>query len=104
MQASAQVGSMDVTRWLIWFLNRLAAAMNQANKTVGTARNSTRLQPYTPAGRPDLVVLDDRAATIMDVKTCQQRPWHRIQVMIYHYAPPLALPQYRNVRIGGEVI
>ena len=24
--------------------------------------------------------------------------------MIYQYALPLALPQYRNVRIGGEVI
>ena len=24
--------------------------------------------------------------------------------MIYQYALPLALPQYRNARIGGEVI
>ena len=24
--------------------------------------------------------------------------------MIYQYALPLALPQYRNVRIGGEVV
>ena len=58
----------------------------------------------TLAGRPDLVVLDERDATIIDVKTGQERPWHRVQLMIYQYALPLALPQYRNVRIGGEII
>ncbi len=58
----------------------------------------------TLAGRPDLVVLDDRDATIIDVKTGREQPWHRVQVMIYQYALPLALPQYRNVRIDGEVI
>ena len=45
-----------------------------------------------------------RDATIIDVKTGPERPWHRVQVMIYQYALPLALPQYRNVGIGGEVI
>ncbi len=70
------------------------------------AQNAFRLRgkSATLAGRPDLVVLDDRDATIIDVKTGQERPWHRVQVMIYQYALPLALPQYRNVRIGGEVI
>ena len=58
----------------------------------------------TLAGRPDLVVLDDRDATIIDVKTSREQPWHRVQVMIYQYGLPLALPQYRNVRIGGEVV
>ncbi len=58
----------------------------------------------TLAGRPDLVVLDDRDATIIDVKTGQELAWHRVQVMIYQYALPLALPQYRNARIGSQVI
>ena len=49
-------------------------------------------------------MLDERDATIIDVKTGREQPWHRVQVMIYQYALPLALPQYRNVRIGGEVI
>ena len=69
-------------------------------------QNAFRLRgkSATLAGRPDLVVLDERDATIIDVKTGREQPWHRIQVMIYQYALPLALPQYRNVRIGGEVI
>ena len=69
-------------------------------------QNAFRLRgkSATLAGRPDLVVLGDRDATIIDVKTGQERAWHRVQVMIYQYALPLALPQYRNVRIGGEVI
>ena len=58
----------------------------------------------TLAGKPDLVVLDDRDATIIDVKTGREQAWHRVQVMIYQYALPLALPQYRNVRASGEVV
>lgn len=67
-------------------------------------QNAFRLRgkSATLAGRPDLVMLDDRDATIIDVKTGQERAWHRVQVMIYQYA--LALPQYRKIRIGGKVI
>ena len=69
-------------------------------------QNAFRLRGKTAtlAGRPDLVALDDQDATIIGPKTGREQPWHRVQVMIYQYALPLALPQYRNVRIGGEVI
>ena len=40
----------------------------------------------------------------MGRRTHREQPWHKVQVMIYQYALPLALPQYSNVRIGGEVI
>ena len=40
----------------------------------------------------------------MTSKPGQERPWHSVQVMIYQYALPLTLPQYRNFRIGGEVV
>ena len=56
------------------------------------------------AGKPDLVVLDGREATIIDVKTGREQAWHRVQIMIYQYALPLALPQYRDVRVGGEIV
>ena len=46
-------------------------------------RFELRGRTATLAGRPDLVVLDDRDATIIDVKTGQERPWHRVQGMIY---------------------
>lgn len=49
MPASTQVGSMEVARWLVWFLDRLTAAMNQADKAVDTAQSATRLQPYVLA-------------------------------------------------------
>lgn len=41
---------MDVTRWLVWLLDRLKAAMNQADKTVDADQRSTRLQSYVLAG------------------------------------------------------
>ena len=69
-------------------------------------QNAFRLHGKSAAltGQPDLVVLDERDATIVDVKTGREQPWHRVQVMIYQYALPLALPRYSNVRIGGEVV
>ena len=50
----------------------------------------------TLAGRPDLVVLDERDDTIIDVKTGREQPWHRVQVVIYQYALSLALLQYQR--------
>ena len=105
-----QPSDFDQAEWLM----RHTALLNQQRREWEAcghnvsveAQNAFRLRGKTAtlAGRPDLVVLDDRDATIIDVKTGQERPWHRVQVMIYQYALPLTLPQYRNVRIGGEVI
>ena len=88
-------------------LNEQKAQSASDRRTVFVeGQNAFRLRgkSATLAGRPDLVVLDDRDATIIDVKTGREQPWHKVQVMIYQYALPLALPQYSNVRIGGEVI
>ena len=49
-------------------------------------------------------MLDDHDGTIIDIRTGQKRPWHKVQVTIYQYALPLALPQYRNLWVGGEVL
>ena len=105
-----QPSDFDQAQWLMGH----TALLNQqrqeweddGHRVFVEAQNAFRLRGKTAtlAGRPDLVVLDDRDATIIDVKTGQERAWHRVQVMIYQYALPLALPQYRNVRIGGEVI
>ena len=43
-------------------------------------------------------------ALIVDVKNGREQPWHAVQVMIYMYAVPRALPQYRAVRLAGEVV
>ena len=100
----------DQTEWLM----RHTALLNrqkQEREASGHAafvegQNAFRLRgkSATLAGRPDLVVLDDRHATIIDVKTGREQAWHSVQVMIYQYALPLALPQYRDIRISGEVV
>ena len=49
----------------------------------------------------NLIVARGDDALIIDVKTGREQPWHAVQVMIYQYAIPRALPQYRNVRMVG---
>ena len=100
----------DQTEWLMRhtaLLNEQKALWAGSNREVYVeGQNAFRLRgkSATLAGRPDLVVLDDRDATIIDVKTGREQPWHRVQVMIYQYALPLALRQYKNVRVNGEVV
>ena len=55
------------------------------------------------AGRPDLIIVNGDDVLIIDVKTDQERPSHAAQLMIYMYALPRALQQYRDARIRGEV-
>ena len=42
-----------------------------------------RGQTATLAGKSDLLVLSNDHVLITDVKTGQERPWHRYQPMIY---------------------
>ena len=100
----------DQTEWLM----RHTALLNQQkDERAGSNRqvyvegqNAFRVKGKlaTLAGKPDLVVLDGREATIIDVKTGREQAWHRVQVMIYQYALVRAIPQYRNVRVSGEVV
>ena len=100
----------DQTEWLMRhtsLLNEQKAERAGGNRRVFVeGQNAFRLKGKvaTLAGKPDLVVLDGRDATIIDVKTGREQAWHRVQVMIYQYALVRALPQYRNVRASGEVV
>ena len=69
-------------------------------------QNSFRLrgQSATLAGRPDLIVVRNDDALIIDVKAGQQQRSHFVQIMIYIYALPRALPQYQHAKLSGEVI
>ena len=69
-------------------------------------QNSFQLrgQTATLAGRPDLLVVSGDHALIIDVKHGRERPWHPVQVMIYQYAIPRALPQYRLTSLAGQVV
>ena len=58
-------------------LNEQKTQWESGNRTVFVeGQNTFRLRgkSATLAGRPDLVVLDDRDATIIDVKTGRERP------------------------------
>ena len=69
-------------------------------------QNSFRLrgQSATLAGRPDLIVVRNHDALIIDIKAGQKQPSHYVQIMIYIYALPRALPQYQHAKLAGEVI
>ena len=69
-------------------------------------QNSFRLrgQSATLAGRPDLIVVRSNDALIIDVKTGREQPAHFVQIMIYMYALPRALPQFQHAKLAGEVI
>ena len=69
-------------------------------------QNSFRLrgQSATLAGRPDLIVVRNHDALIIDIKAGQQQRSHYVQIMIYIYALPRALPQYQHAKLAGEVI
>lgn len=67
-------------------------------------QNTFRLKgrSATLSGKPDLIATGNEWL-ICDVKTGQPRTSDRIQVMIYMYAIPRALPQYKGVKFAGLV-
>ena len=69
-------------------------------------QNTFRLQGETAvlAGKPDLVVVHDDDARIVDVKSGKEQPSHRVQLMIYMYALPRALEQYQHAKLAGQVV
>ncbi|MCY4414893.1 MAG: PD-(D/E)XK nuclease family protein [Chloroflexi bacterium] len=107
---SKSEGDFDQSEWLMRhtaLLNQQKAERAGDNRCVYVeGQNAFRLRgkAATLAGRPDLVVLDDRDATVIDVKAGREQAWHRVQVMIYQYALPLVFPQFRDVRFHGEVV
>ena len=56
------------------------------------------------AGKPDLIAVKGGDAVIIDAKTGKPSPSHAVQVMVYQYAVPKALEQYRGIRFKGHVV
>ena len=54
-------------------------------------------------GKPDLIVGKDSTGMVIDNKTGQPSPSHSVQVMIYMYAIPRALHQYRGITSTQDV-
>ena len=70
------------------------------------AQNAFQLHGHsaTLSGKPDLLVLQNDRILVVDTKTGQQQPWHKFQLMIYMYALPRALPEYRDAKLAGKIV
>ena len=102
--------SFDLAEWQMKHTAKLNECRQQWEAqgfTVFTeAQNHFSLRGTSAAlgGRPDLIAWKDGAGTIIDIKTGQARPSHSVQVMLYMYAIPKALGQYRGIRFNGKVV
>ena len=69
-------------------------------------QNSFRLRGKfaTLAGKPDLIAVKGNDLVIVDAKTGRPNPAHSAQIMIYQYAVPKALEQYRGMEFRGHVV
>ena len=69
-------------------------------------QNSFRLRgrSATVAGKPDLIAVKGGDAVIIDAKTGKPSAAHSAQVMVYQYAVPKSLEQYRGMEFRGHVV
>lgn len=102
--------TFDSAEWQINhtnLLNRVRDQMESDGKVVFTeAQNSFTLRGRTATigGKPDLITVSAGKGTIIDAKTGNPSPSHHVQVLLYMYAVPKALQQYKGVEFDGRVI
>ena len=100
----------DQSQWMLdhtALVNRERASREALGYEVFTeGQNSFRLRgrAATLAGKPDLIAVKNGDAVIIDAKTGKPSPSHPAQVLIYQYAAPRALEQYRDVQFRGHVV
>lgn len=103
-------GTFDATNWQLnhtALLNRIRGQLEGQGQTVFTEnQNSFHLRGNvaTLGGKPDLIAVSGNQGTIYDAKTGRPSPSHHIQVMVYMYAVPRALGQYKGVTFDGKVV
>lgn len=103
-------GTFDATTWQLnhtALLNRVRSQLEQEGKTVFTENQNSftlRGSSATLGGKPDLISSSGKTGTIYDAKTGRPSPSHHIQVMVYMYAVPRALGQYKGVAFDGKVV
>ena len=100
----------DATEWQLRhteLLNSVITELEEDGKTVFTEnQNSFTLQGRTAVlgGKPDLITVSEGIGTVLDAKMGEPSPSHKVQVMLYMYALPKALPQYRGINFEGKVV
>ena len=105
--------TFDLAGWQIRHTNllrRCAEKHRQQGYSIALeGQNAFRLkgQTATLAGKPDLVVLRDperRNAKVIDAKAGNPKTSDQVQVMLYMYLLPLALPVYQDFTFAGQVV
>ena len=105
--------TFDLAGWQIRHTNllrRCAEEHRQHGYLIALeGQNAFRLrgQTATLAGKPDLVVLLDkerRNAKVIDAKAGNPKTSDQVQVMLYMYLIPLALPGYQDFTLAGQVV
>ena len=102
--------TFDLTTWMLAHtaeINGCREHWENLGHTVFTeGQNSFSLRgrSATLGGKPDLITRKGTAGTIIDVKTGRPQPSHGAQVMLYMYAVPKALGQYKGVTFDGKLV
>ena len=100
----------DAVGWQITHtarINEFRDSLEALGQTVFTeGQNSFTLRGRTAAlgGKPDLIARSGGTGTIFDIKTGRPSPADSVQVMVYMYAAPRALGQYRGITFDGKVV
>jgi hypothetical protein len=88
-------------------INEIRARLEAEGNTVFTeGQNSFVLRGQSAAlgGKPDLIATVNGKGLIIDAKTGKHSPAHHIQVMVYMYAAPRVLRQFKGIEFDGQVI
>ncbi|MEE8472913.1 MAG: PD-(D/E)XK nuclease family protein [Dehalococcoidia bacterium] len=103
-------GTFDETGWQLehtTLATQVRTRFEETGKAIFTeGQNHFTLRGTTATlgGKPDLIATGEGSGTIIDVKTGKPSPSHHVQVMVYMYAVPRALRQYRGIDFQGKVI
>ena len=93
----------DATTWQLnhtALLNRIQAELEGQGQTAFAENQNffnLKGRVATLGSKPDLITVDGNAGTIYDAKTGKPSPSHHIQVMVYMYAVPRTLGQYKGI-------
>jgi len=102
--------SIDLTAWQMEhtaLLREVRSQLETEGKVVFTeGQNSFVLRGNSASlgGKPDLIATAGNKGLIIDTKTGKHSPSHHIQVMVYMYAVPRVLHQFKGINFDGRVI
>lgn len=106
-----KAGDFDLAKWNIEHTRLLTATrMELARKHIQIRvedQNTFRFEHSRRvliAGRPDILAIEDRAATVLDCKTGRPKSSDEVQVQICMYLLPLCFPELTRYAMQGMVV